>query len=70
MSTAAPRRVRVWRTPVLLGIVSAVGLFSALLSDGPGDVVAWLTLAVPVLVVAWCAAPGVQHAYFRTGTGR
>lgn len=47
------RRVRVWTAPVLLGIVSVVGLVAALLSDGAGDVLAWLTLAAPVGTVVW-----------------
>jgi len=35
----------VWRTPVLLGLVSAVGLITALLSDSWGDWISWICLA-------------------------
>jgi hypothetical protein len=59
------RRVRVWRAPLVLAAVSAVGLTSALLADGLGDVLAWLTLAAPVAVVGWCAVPSVQRRYIR-----
>lgn len=68
MSTA--RGIRIWRAPLWLAALSALGLVAALLSDGPGDVLAWLALAVPVLVVAWCAAPRVQRAFFRPDVGR
>ena len=67
---SAPRASRVWRAPMGLAALSAVGLVAALLSDGPGDVLAWLTLAAPVAVVAWCASPRVQRTFFRPGAGR
>lgn len=51
MSARAP--IRVWTAPVVLGVLSAIGLVSALLSDDAGDVLAWLTLGAPVAVVAW-----------------
>lgn len=41
---------QVWRTPVVLGLLSAVGLVAALLSDGLGDVVSWIALLVPVII--------------------
>jgi hypothetical protein len=44
---------RVFRWPVLLGVLSLVGLVSALLGDGLWDALSWLTLFVPVAVVAW-----------------
>jgi len=45
------RPVSIWRAPIILFIISLVGLFSALIADGWGDVVSWLSLAVPVLVI-------------------
>ncbi len=48
MDTARWRRV--WLVPIALGLLSGVGLVAALLSDGPGDVLSWLALAVPVAV--------------------
>ena len=67
MSTRSPRP-RVWPAPIALGLITAFGLIAALLSDGIGDVLAWVALAVPVAVVtrySWrrrlaaSGAPGV-----------
>ena len=38
----------IYRVPLLIAIVSAVGLASALLGDGLWDALSWLTLAMPV----------------------
>lgn len=46
-------RIRVWTAPIVLGVVTAVGLISALLSDTSGDVLAWLALAAPIVVICW-----------------
>lgn len=53
-------RIRIWTAPILLGVLSAVGLIAALLSDGAGDVLGWLTLGVPVAVVLWYLSPRNQ----------
>jgi hypothetical protein len=45
--------LRLWGLPVLLGLLSASGLLSALVSDLWGDVWSWLGLGVPVAVMAW-----------------
>ncbi|HTV23556.1 MAG TPA: hypothetical protein VMG12_32930 [Polyangiaceae bacterium] len=63
----ASQVVHTWRAPLALAAASAVGLTSALLSDGAGDVLAWLALGAPVVVVAWCVLPRVQRQYFRSG---
>lgn len=39
--------------PVLLAIISAVGLMSALLGDGVWDALSWATLATPIVVIGW-----------------
>jgi hypothetical protein len=44
---------QVWRMPVLLSVVSAVGLISALLGDGSWDVVSWVALGAQVGVILW-----------------
>lgn len=44
---------QLWAAPIALGILSAVGLFAALLSDGIGDLLSWVALAMPVAVVVW-----------------
>lgn len=50
----APAPVHIWRWPVLIGVLSAIGLVSALFSDGGwGDHVANACLAIPVVVSGW-----------------
>ena len=44
---------KVWGTPVIIGILSAIGLFSALTGDGFYNLVSWLTLGFPVAVTIW-----------------
>jgi hypothetical protein len=44
---------RIFRWPLLLGLSSAIGLSSALLGDGVWDTLSWITLFVPVAVIAW-----------------
>jgi hypothetical protein len=51
MNAKAP--IRVWTAPIVLGVLTAVGLISALVSDSTGDVLAWLTVGAPVAAVLW-----------------
>jgi hypothetical protein len=44
---------KVWGTPLLIGILSAFGLISALAGDNVWDALSWLTLGVPVVVTGW-----------------
>jgi hypothetical protein len=44
---------RVFGMPVTLGVITIVGLVSALLADGAGDVLSWLSLGLPVAVTLW-----------------
>ena len=45
---------RMWGWPIALGLLTGIGLISALFSDGgAGDVVAWFALGLPVAVCAW-----------------
>lgn len=39
--------------PTLIGLLSAAGLFSALLGDGCWDAVAWLGLGIPAVLGTW-----------------
>ncbi|WP_415754359.1 hypothetical protein [Pseudomonas leptonychotis] len=39
--------------PLLIGLLSASGLLSALLGDGGWDAVAWLGLGVPTALSCW-----------------
>ena len=43
---------RIWAWPVALGVLTASGLASALVSDNWGDVWSWVGLGVPVAVMA------------------
>ena len=46
---------RMWTAPIVLGVLTATGLVSALVSDGWGDVWSWVGLGVPLAVVTWYA---------------
>lgn len=39
--------------PALLALLSAAGLFAALLGDGAWDALAWFGLGLPVLLATW-----------------
>lgn len=42
---------RVWTWPLVIAAFSTSGLLSALVSDGWGDVWAWLSLGLPLAVI-------------------
>ena len=46
-------RASTFAIPAALGGLSAVGLFAALLGDGPWDALAWLGLGLPALLGTW-----------------
>ena len=52
-----PTFTQLWGWPIALGVLSATGLLSALVSEGWGDVWSWLALGGPVLAMAWFARP-------------
>ncbi|MEH6368253.1 MULTISPECIES: hypothetical protein [Pseudomonas] len=39
--------------PLIIGLLSAVGLISALLGDGLWDTVAWVGLGIPAVLGCW-----------------
>lgn len=45
--------MKIWGMPILLGILSMIGLISALLEDGIWDALSWLTLGIPCLLMGW-----------------
>jgi len=54
-----PRRQslrQIFAIPLLLALLGAVGLVSALVGDGVWDALSWLTLAVPIAIGAYCFA--------------
>ncbi|GGY34047.1 hypothetical protein [Pseudoduganella albidiflava] len=49
----SPEFLRLWGMPILLGILTAVGLVAALLGDGLWDAVSGVALGLPVLLGIW-----------------
>ncbi len=49
------RFLAIWGAPILLGVLTTIGLVSALLGDGIWDGVSALALGTPVAVGTWCA---------------
>ena len=47
------RFMRMWGAPIVLAILTAIGLLSALLGDGVWDALLAVTLGVPVLCSVW-----------------
>ncbi|MHC8290287.1 hypothetical protein ACYZUD_26420 [Pseudomonas sp. XS1P51] len=48
-----PRQSNFWKvfaTPGVIALLSAAGLFAALLGDGVGDALSWLGLGVPAVL--------------------
>jgi hypothetical protein len=44
---------RLWGWPIVLGLLTTLGLASALLGDGAWDALSWAALGVPVAVSFW-----------------
>ena len=44
---------QVFRAPLLLALLSVVGLVAALVGDGLLDLLSWLTLGSTLLAIAW-----------------
>ena len=42
--------IRLWLWPVIVALLSALGLIAGLVSDGLGDWLSWAVLAVPVVI--------------------
>lgn len=51
-----------WGMPIALGVLSASGLATALVSETWGDWWAWVALGAPVVVMAWYAWPRSARA--------
>ena len=45
--------VQVWVMPIIIGLLSTIGLIAALLADGYADILSWLSLSIPVYVILW-----------------
>ena len=44
---------RVFAAPIVITVVSLIGLIAALVGDGVMDVVSWVALGLPVAISAW-----------------
>ena len=54
MSRAGSRSaMQIWGAPIVLAILTTIGLISALLGDGVWDALSAVTLGIPCLVGAW-----------------
>ncbi len=45
--------LKVFAVPIVLGVLSAIGLLAALLGDDWWDAVSWAALGIPCAVMAW-----------------
>lgn len=45
--------LQIWGAPIVLAVLTAIGLVSALLGDGIWDALSAVTLGIPCLVGAW-----------------
>lgn len=43
--------IKLWGMPIVLGVLSITGLIAALVGDGIWDVLSWIALAIPVIVM-------------------
>lgn len=44
---------QIFRWPLAIGVLSTVGLISALVGDGLWNAVSWLALLLPILLYGW-----------------
>lgn len=52
----------IWGMPIVLALLSAMGLASALFGDDIWDALSWVTLGAPVAVIVWYVAMGGKPA--------
>jgi hypothetical protein len=50
----------IFRWPLWLGLLTAIGLASALFGDGGWDTLSWTALAIPLTVLGWKALTRVS----------
>ena len=48
------RLAEIFRAPMIVALVTMLGLLSALLGDGLWDAASWIMLLLPILMVAYC----------------
>jgi hypothetical protein len=61
--------MRMWGAVMLIGLLTTIGLLSALLGDGVWDLVSAIALSVPVIVASWLGLmkrTGGEHRAMKT----
>ncbi|WP_140980583.1 hypothetical protein [Bradyrhizobium guangdongense] len=57
MMHGSPDRLRPWLrvfgVPILLGVLTTIGLLAALIWADVGKYIAWVTVGAPVAIVGW-----------------
>ena len=61
---------RVFAIPIVLALLSAIGLIAALLGDGLWDGLSWLTLGIPVAVIAFASSRRRKAPLLRSSADR
>ncbi|WP_269714024.1 hypothetical protein [Caulobacter sp. NIBR2454] len=51
--TKRPSTLNAYTVPLVIALISMVGLVAALVADGPGDWTSWIALFAPIAVVVW-----------------
>jgi hypothetical protein len=49
-------RTQIWGMPILLGLLSVIGLIAALAFDRAGDIISWILLAMPLIIILQSSA--------------
>lgn len=52
---------QIFHWPLVLALVSVIGLTAALIGDGGYDIVSWLALGSTLAVIAWAWWIGPKH---------
>ncbi len=47
----------IWQWPIVIALISLIGLTVALFGDGIWDKLSWIALSVPILVCLWFLVP-------------
>lgn len=45
--------IKLWGIPLLLAIISLIGLIAALVGDGFLDFISWIGLGYPLVIIVW-----------------
>jgi hypothetical protein len=53
--------LKLWGMPLLLGLLTTIGLLSALLGDGIWDILSAVALGIPVVIGLWYSLRGWRN---------